>query len=263
MKWPAHLIIIRHGQSVYNALRAQKEADPVYQQFRRAFSVNPEGPETVALARQVWEKFRLGVSDHNTPLSLEGETQARLTGAAIFASGLPRPDVVFVSPYVRTQETLRHMRAGGFDIGSAKVVAEDRIREQEHGLTTVYNDWRVFQTLHPEQRMLREAAGPYWYRYPQGESVSDVRDRIRSWQDTLVREYAGQVVYCVSHHLTKLSIRANLERLTPEQFIHIDEKEKPINCGITHYIGNPSSGRNGRPELAEYNLRLWDYPHQD
>ena len=257
MKWPSHLVIIRHGESAYNALRREKQADELYQRFIRAFESDHRSPETQQLAFLVKERFALGVSDYQTPCSEEGKLQGRRLGARINEK-MPKPDVVFISPYLRTDQTFDWMMEGGFDTGSAKIVrGEDRIREQEHGLSLLYSDWRVFHALHPVQKELYDLLGPYWYQYPQGESVSMVRDRVRAFTNMIIREHVGEVVYLVSHHLTKLSIRANLERWTPEEFIRVDNEEKPINCGVTHYIGNSNSGSDGRLELKEYNLRLY------
>ncbi len=255
MKWPSYIVIIRHGQSVYNALRARKEADAKYQEFKRLFDQDND-PDLLRIdAHIIWAKFGLKVSDYNTPLSAEGISQARSLGSKILEHA-PPPDVIFYSPYARTKATLSSMINGGLKF-EGPMVADDRIREQEHGLSLLYSDWRVFQSIHPEQRKLYDLLGPYWYQYPQGESVSMVRDRIRLFTNMLVREYSGKVVYLVSHHLTKLSIRANYERLTPEEFIRLDNKEKPINCGVTIYRGNPDLGADGRLELVAYNFRLY------
>ncbi len=256
MKWPKQLVVIRHGESAYNALRRLKQNDRLYQSFVRAFKANYRSDETKSLALLVKGRFALISSDYNTPLSGAGEEQARLTGARLCEVVAP-PDVVFVSPYVRTNQTLEAACAGGLDITGAKVVQEDRIREQEHGLSLLYSDWRVFHALHPEQKELHDQQGPYWYQYPQGESVSDLRDRVRSFMNTLVREHSGQVVYLFSHHLTKLSIRSLLERWSPEEFIRVDEEEKPINCGVTVYNCCTDDSNDGRLTLREYNLKLW------
>ena len=256
MKWPEHLGIMRHGQSAYNALRQQKEADDLYQTFLSSFEKDPHSPTTVTLARRVKDRFALTCSDYNTPLSEEGIAQARATGSRLHEV-IPTVDVVFISPHLRTRQTYEHAVAGGFNVRGAKVIYEDRIREQEHGLSLLYSDWRVFHALHPEQRELHALQGPYWYMYPQGESVSMVRDRLRLFFQTLVREHAGQKVLLISHHLTKLSIRANLERWTPEQFIHVDENDKPVNCGITHYECMENQGSDGRLVLKEYNVKLY------
>ena len=39
------------------------------------------------------------------------------------------------------------------DALKVKIIEDERIREQEHGLSSIYNDWRVFFTLHPEQKI--------------------------------------------------------------------------------------------------------------
>lgn len=255
MKWPVSVTLIRHGQSEYNNLRQAKEGDPIYQAFKRAFESAPDAPETKALALEVRQKFALGVSDYQTRLTKEGTKQAFQTGVSL-SDQMRQPDIIFCSPYWRALSTLGWLKAGWSRL-RMKVVTEDRIREQEHGLALLYNDWRVFQTIHPEQRELREMQGSYWYQYPQGESVSQVRDRTRDVLSMLIRECAGQHVLLVTHHLTILSFRANLERLTPEQFIHLDEHEKPVNCGVTRYECDPKQGKNGKLVLKFYNQRLY------
>lgn len=256
MKWPSSLTLVRHGQSAYNILRAKKTADPLYQEFKRAFEKNHRSHITIRLAEQVQEKFALGVSDYNTPLTDEGVQQAKMTGKKL-QQEVPAPDIIIMSPYLRTKETLRHILSEWPKLNT-KMISDDRIREQEHGLSLLYNDSRVFQTFHPEQKAFLELMGSYWYQYPQGESVSQVRDRIRSFADMLIRECAGKNVLVITHHLTILSIRANLERLSPENFIHLDEHEKPINCGVTTYKGNPHTGKDGKLELVYYNKCLWN-----
>ena len=84
-----------------------------------------------------------------------------------------------------------------------------------------------------------------------------VRDRIRSFNDMLIREYAEKDVWVISHHLTKLSFRASIERWSPEEFIRVDNEEKPVNCGVTIYGGNPKAGKDGKLELKHYNLKLY------
>lgn len=256
MKWPESIMLIRHGQSEYNALRDKKAHDPFYQAFLKVYAKGPS-LELVHMARIIRDRFALNVSDYGTPLSELGHRQAHTTGASLRLAETQVPDVILVSPYLRTRQTLDNLTAGWPELAACKTVVDDRIREQEHGLSLLYNDWRVFHALHPEQRELRKLMGPYWYTYPQGESISMVRDRSRSITDTLIREYAGKRVLLVTHHVTILSIRANYERLSPEQFIHLDENEKPVNCGVTLYRGDPAQGRNGKLALEYYNKKLY------
>lgn len=257
MKWPNTFTLIRHGQSEYNVLRAKKEVSPLYQEFKKSFEKDPRSETTRRLALRVQKVFALNTSDYDTRLTEEGMRQARETGKRL-STLIPVPDVVFVSPYLRTRKTFECIAEEWPMLTHTKIVYDDRIREQEHGLSLLYSDWRIFHVLHPEQGELYRMMGPYWYRYPQGESVSDTRDREREFAGMLIREYSGADVLAITHHLTILSTRANHERLTPEQFTHLDEHEKPVNCGVTIYKGNPKLGTKGRLMLIDYNKQLWE-----
>lgn len=259
MKWPNTLTVVRHGQSKYNELRFLKEADPLYVNFKRAHNYRKKDPETARrLARQLIEQgnFILGHGDHDTPLTDKGRQQAKTTGSKLIEL-IGLPDVIFVSPYDRTYQTLEEMSAGWSDLTSVKTVEEERIREQEHGLALLYNDWRIFNVMHPEQEALRDRQGPYWYRFPQGENVPDVRERWRSMLASFTRDFAEQNVLVVGHHLSILALRANLERLDAEGFHDLDQNHTPVNCGVTIYRGNPGVGQDGRLELDLYNQQLY------
>ncbi|MBX4189252.1 histidine phosphatase family protein [Candidatus Parcubacteria bacterium] len=251
MKWPAWLMMIRHDTSAYNVLRDKKKSDPLYMKFLEHWERNPDSRETRRLARAVQNKFALGVGDAETDLADAEGRQAFETGRALSRGELP--DIVFVSPYKRALLTLDHIQRGWPALADVKTVEEERVREQEHGLALIYNDWRVFHALHPDQRRLRDMEGAYWYRYPQGENVPDVRERNRSFLATVTRDFAAMKVLVVTHHLNILACRANLERLGADDFIRLDEHEKPINCGVTLYRGCPTEGRDGRLKLEYYN----------
>lgn len=257
MKWPKSITLVRHGQSEYNSLRIKKENDPEYQDFKKAFEKDYKSPETKALAEALRSRYALLMSDYKTPLTELGLRQARLTGIALPQVINELPDAIFCSPYIRTNQTLAAIQEVWTQLENVPVINDDRIREQEHGLSLLYNDWRIFYVFHPEQKEFHGLQGPYWYQFPQGESVSQVRGRIRSMVATLIREWAGKNVWLITHHLTILSVRANMERLSPEEFIRLDEKEKPINCGITRYECNPNRGKDGKMELMFYNRRLF------
>ena len=255
MKWPDSVTLVRHDRSVYNALRDKKKGSELYHRFLAAFEKDSNSDETKALALEVQEMFSLGMGDAETPLEDDEGRQAYDTGVAL-SSG-KTPDVIFVSPYKRTIHTLGHMTRGWPALKGVKTVEDERVREQEHGLALLFNDWRVFHALHPEQRALYKLVGPYWYRYPQGESVSDVRDRNRSWIGAVVRDFAEKDVLVITHHLNILATRANLERLSAEEFLALDDNEKPINCGVTVYKGYPNQGKDGRLVLESYNTKYY------
>jgi broad specificity phosphatase PhoE len=255
MKWPAELLLIRHAESAYNNLKREKDADPDYQRFRELFERDRSNSEIPALAQLLQERHALGCSDRDTEITKRGEMQARITGRRMRESGAACPDVIFVSPYLRTVETLRYLKEEWPELAAAREFREERIREKDHGLALLYNDWRIYHVMQPEQARLHDLLGEYDYRFLNGENIPDVRQRNLSWIATLTREFAGMRVMAITHHLTILATRANFERLSPEQFLHLDHHEKPVNCGVTRYICDSQQGNRGRLILTEYNVQ--------
>lgn len=255
MKWPSELLLIRHAESAYNILKKQKESDKEYQRFKVLFEKDPLSAKLRPVAMRLNERYALNCSDRETPLTATGEAQARVTGKNMRELSAIAPDVIFVSPYLRTMETLRLLKQGWPELSSARVYEEERIREKDHGLALLYNDWRIYHVLQPEQGKLSRLLGEYDYRFLNGENIPDVRQRTRSWFSTLTREFAGHRVMAITHHLTILAARANLERMGPEKFLDLDVHEKPVNCGVTRYLGHPREGRQGRLQLEEYNSK--------
>jgi len=259
MKWPNTVTAIRHGESDYNVLKAAKNADPKYRDFKRAFNRRKKDPETAkALAEELMRlgSFVLGVGDHGTALTDKGVKQAQETGKNL-SKIIELPDVVFVSPYDRTHQTLDNITHGWPELKEVKTIEDERLREQEHGKALLYNDWRIFHVLNPDEEALYDLEGSYYYRYPNGESVPDVRERTRSLFTSIARDYSEKNVLLVTHHLSILALRANLERLDAGQFHDLDENHKPINCGVTVYKGYPDLGQNGKLLLDMYNQRLY------
>jgi len=257
MKWPTELLLIRHAESAYNRLKQAKDADPDYVRLRGLFENDRSHKDIQALARLLHARHSLGCSDRETPITPNGENQASLTGRAMRESGANCPDVIFVSPYRRTEQTLSILQEEWPDLREVKVYREERIREKDHGLALLYNDWRIYQLMHPEQGELHDLLGDYDYRYVNGENIPDVRQRNLSWITTLTREFSGKRVMAITHHLTILATRANFERLSPRQFLHLDEHDKPVNCGVARYVGSSELGHNGKLELHEYNRKYY------
>jgi broad specificity phosphatase PhoE len=258
MKWPELLLLIRHDISEYNILKEKKEKSVIYQEFLQSYDKDWQSNETKELVEQVLSELKLGLGDASTPLLDSEAKRAEEVGKNLRERyGDELPDIIFVSPYKRTVATLQGIMRGWPELESVKIVEEERIRELEHGLALVYSDWRIMNVFHPEQKTLRAFEGSYWYRYPQGENIPDVRERNRSWMKTLTRDFAGKRILAVTHHLNILALRANLERWDADTFLHTDETDKPSNCSVTTYRGNPNKGAAGRFELEQYNECLY------
>lgn len=253
MKWPKSLILVRHGESTYNEFSQRLKQDPLWPQFLEAYRKKLTSPLTQRLARELVEKHSLPNSDYTTPLTPEGVKQAVRLGQFL-RERESLPDVIISSPYLRAVNTYEGVKRSWPQISPVSFYTEELIEERNIGLAILYNNYRFFYVFHPEQKELADRQEYYHYAYPQGENMTMVRRRTRLWFTTLTREYAGKTVLVFSHHQTILAIRANLERMSPEQFIELDHKDPPKNCSATIYRCNPELGRDGKLVLENYNL---------
>jgi broad specificity phosphatase PhoE len=263
-KWPEWLTYIRHARSAYNSLKDKRRQTELYKRFLHSYELwepslyQPAPKHLIDWAEKVTKQFALTTGDHDTVLDENAGCQAEEM-ARNLSKMIALPDVILVSPYFRTLETLRYMKRGWPELEFVEVIEEERIREQEHGVATAFNDWKAYTVFDPLQYFLYKSHGPYWYRFPQGENVPDVRARDRSFRDKLIRDYGGKKVMCITHHLNILSSLANGERWGAADFIKKDSMDKPINCGVTQYIFDPKAGESGQGKLVldSYNKCLY------
>lgn len=287
-KWPQSVTLIRHGESLFNKGKAEKKENPAYVKFVTLFKKEYEELNFAKLAKKEFpskELYEMAMqmvedlkapeySDYDTPLSDNGQEQAEKTGQALrekmtAAAGL-FPNAVYVSPYLRTRQTLEGIQKGFPELKEVKTIEEDRIREQEHGLRTVFPDQYIYLVLNPQQALLKKYSTDYEYRHEGGESLLDVRHRTRGMVDTLIREHGGngskpENVMLVTHHLVIMAMRANLERWNREKFINENEHNKPVNCGVSIYRGfapgSQEAGSSAKGKLImsveEYNQKYY------
>ncbi|WP_153504536.1 histidine phosphatase family protein [Cumulibacter manganitolerans] len=103
---------------------------------------------------------------------------------------------MWVSPYVRTQESARLLDLG---VDPDDMRLEPRLREQ---------DWANFQdpAQIAHEKRLRNEYGHFWYRFTHGESGSDVYDRVSTFLESLHRNFDDpdmeRNVVIVTHGLT-------------------------------------------------------------
>jgi broad specificity phosphatase PhoE len=251
------LTIIRHGESAYNELRERKKVDPVYAKFLSIYNQRKHQPDEMRrVTLELMDHLKATVYDNfETPLTDKGKEQARTTGQQLRQRGV-LPDLVFVSPHIRAIETFDFIKRGWPEISSVTVIADERIREQERGLYLSFNDWKIFTVFYPEQEELMSTQGHYWYRYPQGENIPDVRLRVGAWL-TSVSELGPKNVLAITHHIPILSIRANLENISWIKLMDLDEKDTPINCGVTNYSRRVRLNNLDELSLDLYNQKLY------
>lgn len=222
-KWPTNLVIVRHGQSERNVAQAAAKA----------------------AGQKV--SYAAAIRDMDTPLTALGMGQALSVGVELREHvNYPEFDVVFSSPYKRTQQTTAQILKGlGVDNKAGlepyrqapKVVLDERIRELEFGLMDGLTH-EGMQAKYPEELARRHKEGKYWYRPPGGESRPDVAMRLQSFLTTLSRDYVDQRVLVVTHSVVVLMFRKLLERWDEAKYLHVDKHEDVKNCSITHYASD-------------------------
>jgi len=233
---PEKLVLIRHGQSMGN----------------------------------VDEKFYATTPDNAMPLTNLGWEQARKAGTILKDKIInPGESVHFiVSPYVRTVETFHGIVSAwcdpdgdefaSIDDHNRKVNAwyerltelgltwneDSRIREQDFG---------NYQTPEVTKRAKEERHrfGAFYYRFNNGESGSDVFDRVSTFLDSLWRSFEtnkSQNYVLVTHGIVLRVLMARYFRYTISQ---LNMLANPRNCEMV-VLGHSGDGRldlEGRCEL--------------
>lgn len=252
MNSPKSVAIIRHAVSEYNFLQQIKLKDGDYQDFLKAYDSDPESERTRALALEMYKKYPVPTNDAQTRLYSDDWRDIVETGANL-CQVLELPEIIYVSPFVRTRATLTGLAVGWPELASVECRLEERLIERDHGLLKLYYDYHVFNVLYPEQRRFYELDGFYRYRYPQGENIPDLRARVRDWYQQMVCEFAGKKVMIVSHFLTILALRANLENWDEKAFMKVEHGDKPHNLGLTVYEATNKYDQDSQLTLKYYN----------
>lgn len=222
---PASLWLLRHGQSLGNAVR--DAALP--------------GASVLEIAER----------DMDVPLSPLGERQADAFGR--WMATLPageQPDVVLTSPYVRARETAARVISAAAVAVDAR--CDERLRERELGILDLLTRTGV-RERYPEEHRRRERLGKFYHRPPGGESWVDVALRLRSFRDSMGREHAGRRVLLVTHEVVIVIMRYLLEQLDEAETLALGGG-RYANCSLTTYV--TASDGSPRHELDGWTAPL-------
>jgi broad specificity phosphatase PhoE len=206
-RWPASLLIVRHGESAGNVAREIAEAN--------------DHP-FIDIAHR----------DMDVPLSELGERQARAVGAWLATLRRRTPSVVLASPYVRAERTASIALATA--VIDLPVVLDERLREREFGVLDRLTKAGI-AARYPEQVEARSRIGKFYHRPPGGESWCDVALRVRSMLDTVSREHSGERVLIVAHQVVVMMFRYVIENLTEAEVLRISREVELANCSVTTF----------------------------
>jgi len=136
----------------------------------------------------------------------------------------------FVSPYVRTRETLNGIAIGYKGSPDKIVWKEDiRLREHEKGFGTCV----VTDEEYAAKRVEAAKFGSFFYRWPGGESHADVWDRVYSFRESLRRVIRvngiKDNIVVVTHGIWIVNFLMHSLNLGADDYLKI----KPLpNCAI-------------------------------
>lgn len=206
-------------------------------------------------------------ADNAMPLTRLGWEQAKAAGKLLKQKLLLRKNVHFiVSPYVRAVETFHGIASAWCDPSEYDYIEDEDERLKawyarllEMGLTW-HEDPRIreqdfgnFQdpTRIKKAKEDRNKFGAFYYRFPHGESASDVFDRISTFLDSLWRSFdvnQCRTYVIITHGISIRVLLARYFRYTVDQFHML---LNPRNCEIIK-LEHDGAGRlqlTGRHEL--------------
>ncbi len=154
-----------------------------------------------------WNKKDVVLGRTDIPLDEHGEAQAREAGRKL--AGMTAPEAVYVSPMLRTRQTVRLIcEAAGFS--DVPVTVEPRLIEQDFG---------SFEGAARDDEAYQRAKREFLMRFPGGESYLDVAVRVYPFLDELCRDADRDTVLLVTHGGICRMIRSYFIDLENEEFV--------------------------------------------
>lgn len=221
---PERLVFIRHGESELNVIsRKLKKNDEEYPEFAKT------------------------TPDREFRLSKKGVDQAKVTGEWLKKEYPEGFDIIYVSDFVRAQETcaLICQAAGWSDV---PINVDPQIVERNWGVFNLKNSTRRKQLLALKKR------DPLHFPMPHGETMLEIRTRTRVLLDRCARQFSGKKVLVVTHGEYIESIWSEIAHFRTETQKHFFESpEGDIkNCQVVEF----KSGDRRLEEVRSSNPKL-------
>lgn len=165
------------------------------------------------------------VPDHSLHITPKGRQQALQAGENLKQIVGDESVTFVVSPYVRTIETFNGVVQAFGGMGAVSWREDVLAREQDFGNFDKPN----MDDMQKEKKVF----GKFYYRFPEGESPSDVYNRATIFLDGLYRRWETNMkeknLVIVSHNLFLIVFMMRLFRYTTEDFYNLESLE---NCEI-------------------------------
>ncbi len=163
------------------------------------------------------------------PLTDLGKKEALNCGVRLKEKLVSQNIVFYLSPYLRTKQTFENILSPLIPVNYT-IREEPRIREQDFG-----NPRDQFIDFTTDKDYLN--CGPFFYRFPNGESGADVYDRVSSFFATLHRDFLREDfpenVVIITHGMLMRLFLMRWYHWTVEEFVQLDDIE---NCQIITMI---------------------------
>lgn len=281
-----HITFIRHLESTYNEYKESVKKNSDYIEFMSTQDI----PKKKLLAESLLNDFlkQVGI-DYETWLSeawkKEWEEISKLYAEFIKNNPELFPDVIYISPYVRTKLTAHYFlkNIAWLDIDFEKLIDEtkledlivwsfqgkevaikidERIRERDHGSNIAPNFIRNFRSgtewFH-DKLSQEQKEKIYYYTSPTwGESQVQTNARSKEFLLRNYKEDKPKNTQIFSHHLTELWALLSVFGGSFQTFYKLNNLWIPENGSMTilSQIPKTNIGQENKFRVSAYNLSL-------
>jgi broad specificity phosphatase PhoE len=229
---PTTVYVFRHGESASNSEKDRVLLFPTFvKEIRSTLGQKAALSFTALVDRCRGKRLYSAKSEHEVKLTSLGEEQSYHSGVALADKGI-HPDLILCSPLQRAQKTAEKMCEGYKDKtgNMVEITTLDFLTERDvgdiFGIPISY-----LPILYPESSQAFKALGTYQFRAPNGESIIDVREKLKNLLPDELGCYEGTVLV-IAHKIVNVAIKSILSG-TPIEKTPV----RSPNLGVSKYNG--------------------------
>lgn len=270
------ITVITNAQTDYSFRKVEQV--PGFQEFQKLFDQEYLSSTKESFARGEFPSAQLkeladGISAKYTPANIDndlqltkwGYGQTSITGTSLRSKkGVFLPKMIYVAPNVQSKETLEGLKKGWRELENVKVLEDSRIKERDLGLIAEYGDWKLMAVLNPQEGLALKFSTLDEFKPENGESLLDVRERVRSFVEELIGEpgvieqnsvvQMPENIMVVTNSLVNLAIRGNFENWDKLLFLEKLRRHQSKNSAVSIYR---KVGDSFTVDSAEDNFTPW------